>query len=217
MDARWRMPLLVVALSVGSLAAATAQLSAPIPTAIATPSLALAVVLHAEGAQIYECRAASDGNLAWRAREPIATLVFDGSTGRAPLRGSTLGVRRWEHGARQVGRQHAWRVRGRYPVAPARCRGPARQRQIVRRDPSRACQHPGWRSARTLRRSRRFPQRALLGGLRLFAKGLTPCDQAGAQDCGDRRRVSPHAVRASLRNVAAKRPSRQRVPMRSES
>lgn len=80
MDARWRMPLLVVALSVGSLAAATAQLSAPIPTAIATPSLGLAVVLHAEGAQIYECRAASDGNLAWWAREPIATLIFEGST-----------------------------------------------------------------------------------------------------------------------------------------
>jgi len=75
------LPLFVFALSVGSLAAAiAAEPSAEVAAAIATPGLAIATVLHAEGAQVYECRAASDGNLAWRAREPIATLVFEGST-----------------------------------------------------------------------------------------------------------------------------------------
>lgn len=81
MNACWKMPLFVFALGLGSLtAAAAAQPSAEVSAAIATPGLAIATVLHAEGAQVYECRAASDGNLAWRPREPTATLIFDGST-----------------------------------------------------------------------------------------------------------------------------------------
>jgi len=76
-----KVPLFVFALSVGSFNAATAsQPSAEVSAAIATPGLAIAAVLHAEGAQVYECRAASDGKLAWRAREPTATLIFEGST-----------------------------------------------------------------------------------------------------------------------------------------
>ena len=35
---------------------------------------------HAEGAQIYECKAGADGKLAWAFREPIATLLVDGKT-----------------------------------------------------------------------------------------------------------------------------------------
>ena len=35
---------------------------------------------HAEGAQIYECKAGGDGKLAWAFREPIATLMLDGKT-----------------------------------------------------------------------------------------------------------------------------------------
>ncbi|OKO74928.1 hypothetical protein AC630_26020 [Bradyrhizobium sp. AS23.2] len=77
MSAYRKVPLFVFALSVGSLTAANA---AQLPQDIAMPALATAAVLHAEGAQVYECRAASDGNLAWRAREPIATLIFEGST-----------------------------------------------------------------------------------------------------------------------------------------
>lgn len=81
MNACWKMPLFVFALSLGSFTAATAaQPSAEVSAAIATPGLTIAAVLHAEGAQVYECRAASDGNLAWRGREPTATLIFDGST-----------------------------------------------------------------------------------------------------------------------------------------
>lgn len=78
MNARWKIPLFVLGLSVGS--AAAGPLPAEVSAAIATPGLAIATVLHAEGAQVYECRAASEGKLAWRAREPIATLVFEGST-----------------------------------------------------------------------------------------------------------------------------------------
>ena len=36
--------------------------------------------MHAEGAQVYECKAGADGKLAWAFREPIATLMVDGKT-----------------------------------------------------------------------------------------------------------------------------------------
>jgi hypothetical protein len=93
MNTCWRMPLFVFALSVGSLTAATAvQLSAPIPAAIATPGLTTVAFLRAEGAQVYECKPGSDSKLAWQFREPIATLMFAGSTVGHHYAGP-----RWEH------------------------------------------------------------------------------------------------------------------------
>jgi hypothetical protein len=38
------------------------------------------LTLHAEGAQVYECKTNSDGALAWVLREPIATLLSNGKT-----------------------------------------------------------------------------------------------------------------------------------------
>jgi Protein of unknown function (DUF3455) len=38
------------------------------------------VTIHAEGAQIYECKADAGGKLAWQFREPIAALMIDGRT-----------------------------------------------------------------------------------------------------------------------------------------
>jgi Protein of unknown function (DUF3455) len=52
----------------------------PLPGAIAAPGEAVVVSLHAEGAQVYECKAGADGKLAWAFREPIATLMEDGKT-----------------------------------------------------------------------------------------------------------------------------------------
>jgi hypothetical protein len=51
-----------------------------LPAAIATPGETVVVVLHAQGAQVYECKAAEGGKLAWQFREPIATLFLDGKT-----------------------------------------------------------------------------------------------------------------------------------------
>lgn len=66
--------------------AAAAALYAPaaaaepqIPAAIAAPGQTPIVTLHAEGAQIYECKE-SGGKLAWAFREPIAALFADGRT-----------------------------------------------------------------------------------------------------------------------------------------
>jgi hypothetical protein len=62
----------------GSLANATAQ--TPLPEAIAAPGETAILTLHAEGAQVYECKTNGDGTLAWAFREPIATLLSDGKT-----------------------------------------------------------------------------------------------------------------------------------------
>ena len=41
------------------------------------------LTMHAEGAQVYECKAGGDGKLVWAFREPIATLsVGDRTVGR---------------------------------------------------------------------------------------------------------------------------------------
>ncbi|MEY9601214.1 hypothetical protein ABIF74_005906 [Bradyrhizobium japonicum] len=48
--------------------------------AIAAPGESVVLSVHAEGAQVYDCKAAADGKLAWTFREPIATLLADGKT-----------------------------------------------------------------------------------------------------------------------------------------
>lgn len=58
------------------LLAATPAVPAGFDPAAHTPIL----VAHAEGAQIYECKAGADGVLAWAFREPIASLMVDGKT-----------------------------------------------------------------------------------------------------------------------------------------
>ena len=52
----------------------------PLPDAIAAPGEAVVLSVHAEGAQVYECKAGTDGKSAWAFREPIATLLVDGKT-----------------------------------------------------------------------------------------------------------------------------------------
>ena len=90
MHAHWKTQLFALSLGVGLLTAA--QLSAQVPSAIAIPNLPIAAIFHAEGAQVYECMRTSDGKLVWQAREPTATLIFDGSTIGRHYAGP-----RWEH------------------------------------------------------------------------------------------------------------------------
>ena len=52
----------------------------PLPEAIAAPGESVVLSVHAEGAQVYECKAGPDGKLAWAFREPIATLFAEGKT-----------------------------------------------------------------------------------------------------------------------------------------
>jgi hypothetical protein len=53
---------------------------AEVPEAIAARGEVLITTVHAVGAQVYECKAGSDGRLTWQFREPIATLFMAGKT-----------------------------------------------------------------------------------------------------------------------------------------
>jgi hypothetical protein len=53
---------------------------AQVPAAIAAKDENVVSQVHAEGAQIYECKADAAGKLTWQFREPIASLFRDGKT-----------------------------------------------------------------------------------------------------------------------------------------
>jgi hypothetical protein len=66
---------------------------AAIPEAIAaTKAETVVLTVHAEGAQVYDCKAGESGRLSWQFREPIATLMENGKTVGRHYAGPT-----WEH------------------------------------------------------------------------------------------------------------------------
>jgi len=77
-----RRHVTVTALFAGFLACLSgpARCEAQIPDAITAPGETAIAEFHAEGAQIYECKADASGKLAWALREPIASLFADGKT-----------------------------------------------------------------------------------------------------------------------------------------
>jgi Protein of unknown function (DUF3455) len=80
--------LLVAASWLGPISNASAE---P-PTSISAPGETEVARFHAEGAQIYECKLANNGQLTWQFREPIATLLVDGKTVGRHYAGPN-----WEH------------------------------------------------------------------------------------------------------------------------
>ncbi len=78
-------------LVLGSLTSAHAA-ETPLPDAIAAPGETIVLSAHAEGAQVYECKAGADGKSAWVFREPIATLLVGGKTVGRHYAGPN-----WEH------------------------------------------------------------------------------------------------------------------------
>jgi hypothetical protein len=74
----------------GSLASASAE--TPLPDAIAAPGETTVITLHAEGAQVYDCKADASGKLGWAFREPIATMMLDSKTVGRHYAGPN-----WEH------------------------------------------------------------------------------------------------------------------------
>lgn len=81
---------LALSFILGTIMSAKAQVS--LPAAIAAPGETVVLTVHAEGAQVYECKAGADGKLAWVFREPIATLFADGKTVGRHYAGPN-----WEH------------------------------------------------------------------------------------------------------------------------
>jgi hypothetical protein len=74
------------------LVASTGFAMADMPASIAAPGEKVVATLHAEGAQVYECKAGQDGKLTWTFREPIASLILDGKTVGRHYAGPN-----WEH------------------------------------------------------------------------------------------------------------------------
>jgi Protein of unknown function (DUF3455) len=58
----------------------SARAQAPVPSALVAQGEATVLTVHAEGAQIYECKAESSGGSTWLFREPVATLLLNGKT-----------------------------------------------------------------------------------------------------------------------------------------
>jgi hypothetical protein len=69
-----------VALSLLMASVAGANAAGPIPDAVAASGQTTVLTVHAEGAQVYECKPGPDGKMVWSFREPIATLMADGKT-----------------------------------------------------------------------------------------------------------------------------------------
>ena len=59
--------------------AANAAAQTKLPPDIEAAGEAAFLTLHAEGAQVYDCKE-KDGKWGWAGREPIATLILDGKT-----------------------------------------------------------------------------------------------------------------------------------------
>ena len=70
------LPCIILALSISPLSASAAE----VPDAIAVPGEILVATVNAVGAQVYECKLDTAGNLVWQFREPIATLLIAGKT-----------------------------------------------------------------------------------------------------------------------------------------
>ena len=75
-----RMRRLYLAVSLAALLLPPTLARAETPEAIAVKGQNLIATAHAEGAQVYECKADASGKLAWSFREPIASLMIDGKT-----------------------------------------------------------------------------------------------------------------------------------------
>ncbi|MFL6798951.1 MAG: DUF3455 domain-containing protein [Xanthobacteraceae bacterium] len=69
-----------LAAALSALAVGIGTACAQVPQTVAAPGQIAFATYQAQGAQVYECKAAGDGKLGWAFREPIATLIFEGKT-----------------------------------------------------------------------------------------------------------------------------------------
>lgn len=69
----------VLSLTIAGICSGSAAL-AQVPAAVDVPGAKTIATFQGVGAQVYECKAGSDGKLAWSFREPIAALIDSGKT-----------------------------------------------------------------------------------------------------------------------------------------
>ena len=75
-----RNAIMIIIATVLSYLLPSSPAAAQVPDAIAAHNATKVLEVHAEGAQIYECKTGNAGKLVWQFREPIAALVLDGKT-----------------------------------------------------------------------------------------------------------------------------------------
>jgi Protein of unknown function (DUF3455) len=68
-----------IAIAAAALLGMAAGAAAQTPDTIAAKG-EMVLTVHAEGAQVYECKADPSGKLTWQFREPVATLMAAGKT-----------------------------------------------------------------------------------------------------------------------------------------
>ena len=118
----------------------------PSPPRVRRPSS----TLHAEGAQVYECKTGTDGALAWTFREPIATLSRTArrSAGITPVRpGNTATAAR---SSARLPANSPGSVAMDIPWLKLTVTSQARQRRAQGGDDRAADQHRGWKAHRRL-------------------------------------------------------------------
>jgi uncharacterized protein DUF3455 len=74
-----RRTIVGLSLTVAALCCGTAAM-AQVPAAVDVAGAKTVATFQGVGAQIYECKAGSDGKLSWSFREPIAALIENGKT-----------------------------------------------------------------------------------------------------------------------------------------
>lgn len=75
-----RRSISVLSLTVAAFCCGTAAMAQQVPAAVDVPGAKTVATFQGVGAQVYECKAGSDGKLAWSFREPIAALIDSGKT-----------------------------------------------------------------------------------------------------------------------------------------
>lgn len=74
------MRLIPLTLGLAVLVSPVAAIESRPSAALMVTDEALLTTVQALGAQVYECKADAAGKLAWQFREPVATLIYNGTT-----------------------------------------------------------------------------------------------------------------------------------------
>ncbi|MGH6704934.1 MAG: DUF3455 domain-containing protein, partial [Bradyrhizobium sp.] len=82
----------ILALLIASIPWIGAWAETPLPDAIAAPGTTIVLSAHAQGSQVYSCKAGTDGKLTWTFVEPVAALTAGGKVVGRHYAGPT-----WEH------------------------------------------------------------------------------------------------------------------------
>ena len=157
---------------IAALAALPVAAAAQQPDAIMVAGETLVATIHAQGAQVYECKADASGALAWQFREPVATLLSNGKTLGRHYAGPIWEFADGSAVAAKVAASAPGASQSDIPLLKLAVVSQTGERHARRHRLDPAAEHQGRRRQGTVRRGRRFPQRAVFGRLRVLQEEL---------------------------------------------